>query len=149
MSYTGKQSRRNSSFGGDHGFQNNQGYNHSDYGYQRNQGFNTPKKKRSGAKLSRITKGKGQGMWSVHAWNYSRSKGLITVKGFQNTKSTKYSNASGEESSSIMLEIFYKRTGAKWLELCWIKENTGKIHIDSLGMVISTKAPNGGYFGKH
>ncbi len=121
-------------------------YNNNNY--NQNSGYNQNKKKRSGAKLSPIKIGKGRGMWSVHAWNYSKERGLVTVKGFQNTRSTKYSNDQGEQSSSIMLEIFYHRTGQRLLNLGWIKENTGKIYVDKLGMVISTKAPNGGYFGK-
>lgn len=105
-------------------------------------------KKKSGAKLTMIKDGPNEGMYSVHAWNASKERGLITAKGFQSRKSVSYSNKQGEESSSILLNIFYKRTGASFRELCWLKHNTGKIYVPTLGMVISTKAPNGGYFGK-
>ncbi|MGP2571608.1 hypothetical protein, partial [Ornithobacterium rhinotracheale] len=104
-----------------------------------------PNKKHSGAKA-----GQGKnGRFYVTAWNYSKQRGLITVRAFENSKSVRSESPNtGNRFITMMFEVFYKKTGAKVLEIASFNVNTGKVYLQKLGMVISTKAPNGGYFGQ-
>lgn len=130
---------------------NNRYYGRSNRNYAR--GYQKPQKKRSGAKAGTFTtKGTSKRKsWTgiyVNAWNYSRSRGLITVSGMENSKSTKSTSKNGNRFITIMFEVFYKRTGNSFLELANYNVTTGKVYLEKLGMCISTKAPNGGFFGK-
>lgn len=102
-------------------------------------------KKRSGAKQGLTKKGKIY----VNAWNVSKSRGFITVEAFENKKSTRSVSKSGTNYKFItmMFEVFYHKTGNKVLEVANFNMTTGKVHLKKLNMTISTKAPNGGFFG--
>ena len=111
-------------------------------------GYNNRPKKRSGAKeKSFVTKDGFTGI-CIHAWNYTRRRGMLRVKAFENSKSKTYESKRGNEFISLMFECFYKDTGNKLLEVALYNTKTGKAYLEKLGMVISTKAPNGGYFGQ-
>ena len=115
--------------------------------YQSND--NGSKKKHSGAKVGVQREGKNKGKIYLSAWNYSRSRGMITVKAFENAKSKAYTvKSTGNRFVMVMLEIFYKKTGNIILDLVSYNLDTGKAYSDKLGMVISCQAPNGGYFGQ-
>lgn len=120
------------------------------YGEKRNYNRgNSSGKKHSGAKVGVQKDGKNKGKIYLSAWNYSRSRGMVTVKAFENAKSKAYTvKSSGNRFVMVMLEIFYKRTGNTILELVSYNLDTGKVYSDKMGMVISCQAPNGGYFGQ-
>ena len=110
---------------------------------------NYDKKKHSGAKVGVQTAGKNKGGVYVTAWNYSKSRGMITVKAFENKKSKKYQGKkNGNRFVMMIFEVFYKRTGNTVLELASYNVDSGKVYLEKLGMVISCQAPNGGYFGQ-
>ncbi|MEP3228767.1 MAG: hypothetical protein ABJO02_03360 [Reichenbachiella sp.] len=112
--------------------------------YQNNYRQDRNQKKHSGAKEKQCK----NGALGIFAWNYSRNRGLISVKGFTNSKSTESESERGNKFVTIMLECFYKNSGNRVLELVNYNKTTGKAYLEKLGMVISTKAPNGGYFGQ-
>ena len=139
------------------------GYNNGDYpaGYDGNEyrykypdnskrrGYSRPRKKHSGAKEGVQTAGINKGKLYVTAWNYSRGRGMITVKAFENKKSKAYEvKKTGNRFVMMMFEVFYKRTGNTVLELASYNLDSGKVYLEKLGMVISCQAPNGGYFGQ-
>ena len=114
----------------------------------RGNNFHRDQKKRSGAKEgSFVTKDGVTGIY-INGWNYNRRRGLLTVKAFENSKSKKYESDRGNKFISLMFEIFYKDSGNKILEVGLYNMTTGKVFLEKIGMVISTKAPNGGYFGQ-
>lgn len=112
---------------------NNRGYND-----------NNSTSKKSGSKHGKTKKGAHY----VTAWNVSKSKGFLTVKAFENKKSVYSESENGNKFIMMMFEIFYKDTGNTVLQLANFNLTTGKVYLDKLNMVISTKAPNGGYFGQ-
>ncbi|WP_406629023.1 hypothetical protein RAN98_03730, partial [Ornithobacterium rhinotracheale] len=114
-------------------------------GYDRGYNNQRQPKKHSGAKAGQSKNGR----FYVTAWNYSKQRGMITVKAFENSKSVRSESPNtGNRFITMMFEAFYKKTGAKVLEIASFNVNTGKVYLQKLGMVISTKAPNGGYFGQ-
>lgn len=116
--------------------------------YNRDDRYHRRQKKKSGAKEGTyVTKDGVTGMY-ISAWNYSRRRGLLVCKAFENSKSKKYESERGNTFISMMFECFYKDNGNKVLEVALYNTRTGKVFLEKLGMVISTKAPNGGYFGQ-
>lgn len=111
---------------------------------QRERYAGRPQKKRSGAS-EKICK---NGSLMVAGWNYSRSKGLITVQGFTNSKSTDSESERGNQFVTMGLKVFYKNTGNSFIEWVNYNKTTGKVWLPQLGMVLSTKAANGGYLGQ-
>lgn len=105
--------------------------------------------KKSGASESIISSGKSKGLIAVNAWNKSKSKGFITAKAFQTHKSTKSVGESGKRHVALVFEVFYRDTGNTVICPASYCVDTGKAFLDKLNMVISTKAPNGGYFGRN
>ncbi len=109
-----------------------------------------PKKKRSGATEKQYRTRDGVTGLCVHAWNYSKSRGMVSVKAFENSKSV-YSEEKKLGKNKyvlLMFEIFYHNSGVKILELANYNLTTGKVFLKKINMVISTKAPNGGFFGQ-
>lgn len=136
----------------------NDNYNNNDYGQHQmplgtiakgqiltKKGWK-PYKKKSGAKE---VSGNGENgtYWGVSAWFANRNTGLVKISAFKNRKSTEYKNERGEKGISLMFEVIYTRTGQKHLEVATYKYSTGKAFLKTLGIVISTKAPNGGFCG--
>ena len=99
-------------------------------------------KKRSGAK--KIVK---NDKTYISAWNYSRERGMITAFVFAHDKSHVFKNRQGEESVTLCVKVFYKKTGQELIRPCTMKVSTGKVTIPDLGMTINPNASNGGYFG--
>jgi len=111
--------------------------------------------KRSGARYSKISKGNFKGLTIVNAWNFNKSRGMLTAKVAPYGKSKSYASKTAEYQT-MMAEVFYTRTGQKLLMPCSMNVNTQVIVLEDLGMCIS---PNGqghtssgkkvtGYFGK-
>jgi hypothetical protein len=121
-------------------YQNN--YNNNNQG--RNQG---QKKKHSGAKEGIQRAGVNEGKIYISAWVYRKNHGLIKISGFENRKSTRSQSERGNQFVTIMFECFYKDSGNTILELANYNLTTGKVFLEKLGYVVSTKAPNGGYTG--
>ena len=111
------------------------------------EGYNRRQKKRSGARSTIIQKGKSKNLMAITAWNYSRGRGMIVAQGFEHKKSTRVESKAGNKFISIVFEVTYRRTGNVMTIPALYNVNTGKAYLDKLGMVISTKAANGGYFG--
>ena len=120
------------------------GYHPDSYG-RRN--YSSPQKKRSGAKETIQKKGKNQGKLAISAWNYSRGRGLISFSAFENKGSKYPKSQSGKKFITMVGELVNKRTGEVTVHPIIYCIDTGKCYLDRLDMVISTKAPNGGYFG--
>jgi len=132
------------------GYRNQGGsQNHMPYGTVNNgkiwtrQGWQDYKKK-SGAKEGRTKDDK----IFVSAWNASKEKGMISISAFENRKSTESKSDRGNMFITMMFEIIYKRTGNKMLEVGNYNLTTGKVFLQKPGLVISTRAPNGGFCGK-
>lgn len=118
--------------------------------YQGNQsGYNNqqPAKKHSGAKTKKYypkTGGNaGVEMTHTHGWMYRRREGLTTFS--CNTTSKSVLKESGW-MGSIACEVI---SGNKQKSFYWgtMEYKTGKVVIDSLGLVISPKGGKGGYTG--
>lgn len=109
---------------------------------------NYDKKKRSGAQAKQYVTKDGVTGLCINAWNYNNRRGMVKVSAFENSKSVESESKTGNKFIMMMFEIFYVDTGAKVLELANYNKTTGKVFLTKLGMVISTKAANGGYFGK-
>lgn len=105
-----------------------------------------PYKKKSGAKEVSGTNSNGK-WWGVSAWFANKRSGLVKISAFENEKSTRFENEKGEESIMLLFEVIYPNTGQKVLEISQYKFSTGKAFLSNLGIVISTKSPNGGYCG--
>ena len=114
-------------------------------GYSR--GYNSRPKKKSGAKSGIQKTGKNQGKIYISAWKANKEHGLVTISAFENARSVRSESRNGNKFVTLMFEVFYKRTGSKVLELANYNLTTGKVYLEKLGWVISTKAPNGGYVG--
>lgn len=104
--------------------------------------------KKSGAKETIIKDGKSKGLIAINAWNSSKSKGFITAKAFQTHASTKSKGESGKRHVALIFEVLYRDTGNKLIIPASYCVDTGKAFLEDLNMVIATKAPNGGYFGR-
>ena len=105
-------------------------------------------KKKSGAKCTFFDDDKV----SLHAWNSSKSRGLISLKAFENKKSKSGTISKGKNKGdqyvSLIAEVFYHRTGNTVIEPIVYNIDSGKAYLSKLNMVVSTKARNGGFFGK-
>ncbi|MDO5607391.1 MAG: hypothetical protein Q4G08_02935 [Capnocytophaga sp.] len=127
--------------------------------YPQNQGGSFPQqnryggqasasKKRSGAKVVQGNTKDGVMYYGVTAWFYRRRTGLVTISAFENSRSKRYTGEkNGNNFISLLFEVFYRDTGSKFLEIAQFNINTGKVLLPKTGIVISTKANNGGYAG--
>ncbi|MES2616927.1 MAG: hypothetical protein V4613_03625 [Bacteroidota bacterium] len=145
---------------------NNYGNNYGRNNYNRNNGGNNynhgssnqQRKKHSGAKM-RTSK---SGNPTVFAWNYSRRFGMVKLSAspFLSNKNDKQRHGLAEGQPYIT-ESKSKRIYERYLGhlsvpmqpvklvTCWLEQTTGKLYLsDGMNMVASTRAPNGGYFGK-
>ena len=122
--------------------------------YSKNYESGNDKKKRSGAKVVPVRDGGGE--FVVVAWNYSSSRGMMSVIcgerktiGGKEVKGVQYcTSESGNEYSKMMAKVSYKNSGVEKLIPCLMNTKTHKITLSEIGMVINPNAPNGGYFGK-
>lgn len=121
----------------------NRGNYNNNYQPQNN-GYQAPPPKKSGAKAGMTKHNK----MFVAAWNASKDKGLIVVSAFENSRSTHSESQTGNKFITMMFEIQYRKSGNRLLELANYNVTTGKVYLQKLGMVISTKAARGGYFGR-
>ncbi|CEN37612.1 hypothetical protein [Capnocytophaga cynodegmi] len=125
------------------GYQN-RGYQNS--GYQ-NRGYQRAPKKKSGAKEVQGTTKEGNQYFGISAWFSRKNVGLVQIKAFENSKSTHFTTERGRDGVSLMFEVFYKNSGIKRLEVATYFFDSGKAFLKDLGIIVSTKAPNGGYAG--
>lgn len=130
------------------GYQN-RGYQNAGYqnaGYQ-NRGYQKAPKKKSGAKEVQGTTKEGNQYFGISAWFSRKNVGLVQIKAFENSKSTHFTTERGRDGVSLMFEVFYKNSGIKRLEVATYFFDSGKAFLKDLGIIVSTKAPNGGYAG--
>lgn len=129
-------------------FQNG-GYGNGHY-QNRNKGNyrNAQPKKKSGAKMGIQSKGRNEGKIYVSAWKANKQMGLVKITAFENSRSTRSESKSGNKFVTMMFEIFYQNSGSKVLEIAPFNLTSGKVFLEKLGWVISTKASRGGYCGK-
>ena len=104
-------------------------------------------KKKSGAKAGIQSRGKNEGKLYVSAWKANKEHGMVKISAFENARSVSSESRNGNKFVTMMFEVFYKRTGSKVLEVANYNKTTGKVFLEKVGWVISTKAPNGGYVG--
>lgn len=96
-------------------------------------------KKHSGAKyISKAANDKP----CVSAWNYSRRHGMLSIVGSPTSK-----GMVSEQCEHWAVSVRPER-GQRYVTTGFWNSNTGKLTIPDLGMVASTRAPRGGYFGK-
>lgn len=124
---------------------NNRNNYRNDY---RGGGYRNQPKKKSGAKTGIQSKGKNEGKIYVSAWKANKRHGMVSIIGFENGRSVRSESRNGNKFVTIMFEITFKDQGNTMLELGNYNLVTGKVYLERLGWVISTKAPNGGYCGK-
>ena len=105
-------------------------------------------KKRSGAKMGIQSKGRNEGKIYVSAWKANKQHGLVKISAFENARSTRSESQSGNKFVTMMFEIFYQNSGSKVLEIAPFNLTSGKVFLEKLGWVVSTKARNGGFTGK-
>lgn len=114
--------------------------------------------KKSGAKYSTINKqgSQYQGKTIVNAWNFSKSRGLITavVSPYENSK-IYTGKKNGNTYQTMIAKVFYHNSGVEKIIACSMNQKTKVIGLQEIGMCIS---PNGsgrtksgkkvtGYFG--
>lgn len=106
------------------------------------------KKKKSGAKFVVGTTKEGRQFRGVSAWFHRKDCGLVKINAFENSNTPdEVTSNLGNVFLHLMFEVFYQNSGQKALELGLFNLTTGKVLLKRLGIVISTKAPNGGYAG--
>ena len=119
-------------------------------GYNRNGGYQQQRqqvKKKSGAKEVVGTTKEGRQYFGINAWFFNRRSGLVTISAFESSKSTHFTTQRGRDGITLMFEVFYKDSGIKRLEVGMYFYDTGKAFLEGLGIIVSTKANNGGYAG--
>lgn len=116
-------------------------YNSS--GKRRKGGWNKDdNKKYNGAKEGTFVSkkgGVGRPMIYVNAWNYSKRRGLVTIKAFENSKSVKSVSKKGNKFITMMFETFYKDSGNRVLEVGNYNVTSGKLYLQKTNMVLCTK----------
>ncbi|GIJ93002.1 hypothetical protein CAPN001_08590 [Capnocytophaga stomatis] len=120
-------------------------YSHGNYSQKR--GYQQAPKKKSGAKEVQGTTKDGNQYFGISAWFSRKNVGLVQIKAFANKKSTHFTTERGRDGVSLMFEVFYKNSGIKRLEVATYFFDSGKAFLKDLGIIVSTKAPNGGYAG--
>ena len=105
------------------------------------------RKKQSGATEKEFVTKDGATGTVINAWFRNRKAGMVKIVAFENSKSVKSESRKGNRFITTMFEIFYKDSGNKILEIGTYNYNSGKVFLKKTGIIISTKAPNGGYAG--
>ncbi|MFJ1382063.1 hypothetical protein [Capnocytophaga canimorsus] len=129
------------------------GYSHPNYAYPQRQPqypqgqSQQPYKKKSGAKEVQGVTREGKEYFGISAWFVSKNAGLVKINAFENSKSTHFTTQRGREGVSLMFEVVYRDSGIKRLEVATYFFDTGKAFLKDLGIIVSTKASNGGYAG--
>lgn len=131
----------------------NRGYDKREgrYKEQRRSAFRYEKveepKKRSGAKETEGYTQNDRKFFGVVAWFYKARTGMVSIKAFSNEKSTWFDTEDGNGGVTMMWEVFYRDTGVKNITIASYFFGSGKAYLKELGVMVSTKAPNGGYAG--
>lgn len=106
-------------------------------------------RKSSGAKLAIYTpvKGKnsGQKQYLVSAWRLQKGT-LISIKAVTTSKSQESEKG---WFGSVAVSFTDSKTGASHFHWGMMQKTTGKVVIQTLGVVLNPKAPNGGYAGSY
>jgi hypothetical protein len=117
----------------------------NDYSRGYDRGVGRQPKKRSGSKFMTDKSGNP----CITGWNYSRSRGLISIIAgpYKGTKEVK--SKSGKTWQNWFCKILFKDTGEIKKFSGLFNVGNSKLYIQELNMICNPKAPNGGYFGKH
>lgn len=105
------------------------------------------KRKKSGAKEVKGVTKNGDQYFGISGWFVRNNVGLVKINAFVNSKSTHFTTQAGRDGVSLMFEVIYQNTGVKRLEIATYFFDSGKAFLKELGIVVSTKARNGGYAG--
>jgi hypothetical protein len=139
---------------------NNGGYNNGQsYGPQQAYGPQYParrsnghsnngqhaQKKHSGAKFKSSDK---NGNPCTTGWNKSRFAGFVTFLCVVTSKSVKSESDRGNKYISVMVKV-RKQMSPEETTNGLMNTATGQVTIQSMGVVINPKAPNGGYCGRY
>lgn len=111
----------------------------------RNNNGEQQQKKRTGAKA---TADKRNGSPVTTGWNYSKRHGLVTFLCVTTKKSDIHKSKSGKEWINVMVKVRYPMQPEQTTNGLMDKM-TGKVIIQSMGIVINPKAKNGGYCGRY
>ena len=109
-------------------------------------------KKRSGATYSTVKKEglKSTGTTIVNAWNFSKSRGLITAKvGVYKNSRVFIGKEEGNKYQTMIAEVNYTRSGITKIIPCCMNVSTKVIGLQDIGMCISPKGSGKTSSGKH
>lgn len=107
----------------------------------RNNDYNdNEQKKRSGAKRGQTKDGNP---W-ISAWNYSRSRGMLTALAFPYNNTHETESNSGKKWQNWMVKLKWKKTGQEKVVPCLYCVTDGRVHVNSEWMIIN---PSKNYFG--
>lgn len=118
---------------------NNGGYNSNYNGGQRQ----APRKK-SGAKFTRDKNGNP----CTTGWNKSRFAGFVKFLCVVTKSSVESESQTGNKYISVMVKVQKQMTPEETTNGL-MNINTGQVTIQSMGIVLNPKAPNGGYCGRY
>lgn len=101
-------------------------------------------KKHSGAKA----KSDKNGNPCIVAWNYSRSRGMLSIFIAPYKNTAKHTSKAGKVYYNWIAKIFNKKTMQTSIIPCLVNEQCDKAVIQEIGFVVNCRASNGGYAGK-
>lgn len=133
------------------GKSNNGGYNQGNNQYNGNNNNydrsnrNQSQKKHSGSKTGLMKNGEGR---YTTGWNKSRQNGFVTFLCVPTSKSVKSESQTGNKYISVMIKV-RKHMTPEITTNGLMNLATGQVTIDSMGLVLNPKAPNGGYCGRY
>jgi len=133
-------------------YNNDFSYGRSSYPRSNNYSYSSKgkgRKKHSGAKAGVVKKPGILGSESipyVRGWNYSRRFGLVSFFATEYSK-TKTVKGATQSWQNWMVKV-QPKMGKEFITSGLYSEQTGKVVIPSLGIVLNPSAPGGGYCGK-
>lgn len=122
------------------------GFSNRSYSYRGGNSYQpvrTAAKKRSGAKHGRTKNGDPY----TTGWNASRKHGLVKFLCVPYKKSKQSESANGRQWLNVMVKV-EKQMAPEFITSGMMDLVSGKVTVQSLGIVINPKAPNGGYCGR-
>ncbi|PAW94082.1 hypothetical protein CKK33_11480 [Mucilaginibacter sp. MD40] len=135
----------NNSRFGNGGYQSNNGYGRSNYG---NNGYNNNRqqaRKKSGAKHKKSDK---NGNPVTTGWSKTRGAGFVKFLCVFTKNTDQHSSQSGRIWANVMVVVQKPMTPdvrtSGLMDL-----STGKVVVQSMGIVINPQAPNGGFTGQY
>jgi len=125
------------------GYSNNN--NGGNWNNNRGNGGNNQPRKHSGAKFKSRDK---NGNPCTTGWNKSKFAGFVKFLCVVTKNSVKSESAGGRQWISVMVKV-QKQMSPEEITNGLMDVQTGLVTIQSMGICLNPKAPNGGYCGKY